>query len=132
MVVGLANAAVDLLVLNGLLLMHVTRSPWLLSLYNTVAVICAILNSYIWNRRWTFADTSDGSMRERFAFVVQAVLNIVLNDVILVWLSSYLVFAKSVPLFISSNAAKGLAMFLASSVSFIMMRLFVFRRKSGS
>lgn len=126
-VVGAMNAIVDLAVLNGLLLLSPAKSTLLLFIYNTVAVVLAIANSYFWNRRWTFADSSDGSVRERSMFLVQAMLNLAINDVIVVWLSSYLVFSRSIPFFISSNASKGLAMFLSSSISYVFMRLLVFR-----
>lgn len=126
-VVGAMNAVVDLGVLNGLLLVSPTKSTPLLFIYNTIAVVCAILNSYFWNRRWTFADSSDGSLRERGLFIAQAIVNIGINDIIVVWLSSYLVFSRSMPFFVSSNASKGLAMFLSSSISYVFMRLLVFR-----
>jgi putative flippase GtrA len=127
MIVGVMNAFVDLFVLNMLLLVSPVRTEFYLFLFNTVAVGMAIVNSYFWNRKWTFADRSDGSARERKLFFIQALANIALNDLIVVWLSSYLIFAKSVPVFISSNASKGIAMFLSSTLSYFIMRLFVFR-----
>ncbi|QQE80752.1 GtrA family protein [Alicyclobacillus sp. SO9] len=127
LLVGAANAFVDLLVLNVLMLLTPNATAVEILVYNTIAVMCAIANSYFWNRRWTFADTTDGSVRERLLFFFQALINIGLNDVIVVLLSTYLIFSKSVPVFVSSNAAKGLAMFLSSSVSYLFMRLFVFR-----
>lgn len=130
LIVGTANAVVDLGVLNGLLAVSPVKSSFAIFIYNTVAVACAIINSYFWNRHWTFADAADGSVREKWLFWLQAVLNIALNDIIVVWLSSYLVFVRAVPLYISSNAAKGLAMLLSSSLSYAMMRLVVFRGRS--
>ncbi|MCF8567105.1 GtrA family protein [Alicyclobacillus tolerans] len=127
LVVGFSNAAVDLLVLNGLLIFFPTRSALVLSSYNTVAVVFAIINSYWWNSRWTFADTANRSKRQIAGFWLQAIVNIVLNDLITVWLSMYLIFAKSIPLFVSSNAAKAIAMFLSSSLSYLMMRWMVFQ-----
>ncbi|WDM02778.1 GtrA family protein [Alicyclobacillus cycloheptanicus] len=127
LIVGGANAVVDLVVLNALILIAPTRHAATLSIYNTVAVICAILNSYVWNRRWTFADASEGTRREKVLFVVQAVVNIIVNDIVVVWLSEYLVFSRSVPLFVSSNASKALAMLISSSFSYVCMRAFVFR-----
>jgi putative flippase GtrA len=128
--VGMLNAFVDLVVLNGLLVVSPTTVGRTLMWYNTVAVVCAIINSYVWNRRWTFADKADGSRREQVWFFVQALLNLALNDLIVVWLSTYLIFSHSVPLFVSSNAAKALAMLLSSSMSYAFMRIFVFRARS--
>lgn len=128
LIVGIMNAAVDLLVLNLLLLLYPTQSGFWLTTYNTVGVICAILNSYIWNRYWTFADVSNGSTSERTKFIGQAVLNIVLNDVIVLAVSGYFTTNRSMPFIISSNLAKAVAMFVSSSITYIFLRLFVFHR----
>jgi len=127
LVIGASNAVVDVVVLDGLLWLAPTRTEGILTFYNTIAVLAAICNSYIWNRRWTFRDVATGSYRERIMYVVQAVLNVVLNDVIVVLLSSYLVFSKSVPFFISSNTAKVVAMMSSSTISYGFMSYFVFR-----
>ncbi len=130
LIIGTMNALVDVFVLDGLLWILPTRTAWTLSVYNTIAVIAALVNSYVWNKRWTFGDVATGSPKERLFFFLQAVLNLILNDVIVVWVSSYLVFSKSVPFFISSNAAKVIAMISSSSVSYLCMRWFVFRTRS--
>lgn len=129
LVVGTVNAVVDLLVLNGLIALSSMQTERALVVFNTIAVTVAIANSYVWNRWWTFSDVSDGSRREKWLFILQALVNIALSDVIFVLLSSYLTFSRSVPLFVSSNAAKGLAMLLSSSASYLFMRLLVFRVK---
>lgn len=127
LIVGCANAVVDLVVLNALILVAPTRSAVVLSVYNTAAVLCAVLNSYVWNRRWTFADATTGSRRERVLFFIQAAINVAVNDIVVVWLSTYLVFSHSFPIFVSSNISKGLAMLISSSFSYVCMRMFVFR-----
>jgi putative flippase GtrA len=129
LIIGTMNALVDVFVLDGLLWLVPARTAWALSVYNTIAVVAALLNSYIWNKRWTFGDLATGSAKERLLFFLQAILNLILNDVIVVWISSYLVFSKSVPFFISSNAAKAIAMMASSSVSYLCMRWFVFRAR---
>lgn len=129
LMVGTANAAVDLLVLNGLIAISPVHSAKALFIFNTIAVAAAIANSYLWNRLWTFSDVSDGSRREKWLFLLQAVVNILLNDAIFVVLSSYLTFSKSIPLFVSNNLAKGLAMLLSSSASYAFMRVMVFTAK---
>ncbi|WP_274434376.1 GtrA family protein [Alicyclobacillus sp. ALC3] len=132
LIVGFANAVVDLVVLNALLLVAPTRSAFALFVYNTAAVLCALINSYVWNRRWTFADAASGSRRERVLFFVQAGINVAVNDLVVVWLSTYLVFSHAIPLFVSSNLSKGLAMLISSTFSYLCMRLFVFRSDRGT
>lgn len=125
--VGAANAGVDLCILNGLLLLAPTRSRGVLLAYNTVAVVCAIVNSYVWNRRWTFADVASGSRREAWLFALQAVVNVAVNDVTVVVLSGW-AYQTELPVVISSNLAKGAAMLLSSTLSYVVMRRLVFRR----
>lgn len=125
--VGISNALVDLAVLNLLMVLIPNHTARVLVMENTVAVACAIVNSYVLNRKWTFADSSDGSTGERVLFIAQALLNIALNDWILGWCTTYLVFSRDIPIFVSSNASKALAMFLSSSVSYLFMRYVVFR-----
>lgn len=125
--VGVSNAVVDLAVLNLLMVLIPDHRARVLVMENTVAVACAIVNSYVLNRRWTFVDSSDGSVVERILFFFQALLNIGLNDWILAWCTTYLVFSRNIPVFVSSNASKAVAMFLSSSVSYVFMRFVVFR-----
>ena len=126
LIVGTSNAAVDLLVLNAFVLLLPTTSSLLLFIYNTIAVACAITNSYIWNKRWTFADTARGGQRERMLFWLQGLFNMAVNDVVVVGMSRYLVLTHDLPLIVGGNLAKGLAMFISSSVSYVFMRVIVF------
>jgi hypothetical protein len=52
--VGMSNAVIDFSVLNAALFAFPTHSNVLLLAYNTVAVVLAATNSFIWNRRFTF------------------------------------------------------------------------------
>jgi putative flippase GtrA len=54
-VVGAINTIVDLSVLNLLILLtHTGRAGAMYALFKTVAFACAVLNSYLLNRSWTF------------------------------------------------------------------------------
>jgi len=128
LVVGTSNAVVDVGVLNGCLLIGPSKSPFTLLIYNSIAVLCAIVNSYFWNRHWTFGDVATNTFKERWLFGLQALINIAFNNIALVWASTYLIFSKSIPVIVSSNVSKGLAMLISSSISFFFMRFLVFRR----
>ena len=128
--VGVSNAVVDLFVLNMLLFLLPSRNTLEVTLYNSLAVGAAIVNSYAWNRQWTFADRSTGSSREKWLFVLQAAVNVAVNDVTLVGLTSSFDAWGAGHSLLVSNAAKGVAMFLSSSVSYLLMRFFVFKGQS--
>jgi putative flippase GtrA len=125
--VGLTNAVIDLGVLNGLLLLRPTDSTIDLLAYNTVAVCLAILNSYIWNTRWTFRGQAVHTRREWALFVAQALLNIATNDLVLAGLTGLLAPSDGFSELLVNNAAKLGAMVAASTLSFLLLRGVVFR-----
>jgi putative flippase GtrA len=129
--VGVSNAVVDLAALNLLLLLYPTRSDLTLLVYNTVAVMLAILNSYLWNTRWTFHDQVTNSGRERALFVAQAILNIAINNVVLVVMTDLLPTQAGGWSILTTNLAKLAAMFTASSTSFLLLHTFVFRARAS-
>lgn len=128
LIVGTVNAGVDLGVLNILIALAPAKSAATLTFYNTIAVVLAIVTSYILNRRFTFSDLSTGSTRERILFFMQGVVNVFLNDLTMVGLSTYLLNHKSLSLFLGSNVGKALAMLVSSTASYLFMRYLVFRK----
>ena len=125
--VGVSNAAVDLGALNLLLLLYPTRSDLSLLFYNTIAVALAILNSYLWNTRWTFHDQATRSRRERTLFVAQAILNIAINNLVLFFMTDLLPTQAGDWSIFSANLAKLAGMMTASSISFLLLRFVVYR-----
>lgn len=124
--VGLGNAIVDLGVLNALLLLRPTTSQVGLVVDNSIAVALAIANSYYWNSRWTFRGTATGSRRETLLFVAQAIVNILINNAALLFVSGLLPVSHSPHFLIESNIAKLVAMALSSTASFVFLRILVF------
>lgn len=128
--VGVSNAVVDLGALNLLLLLYPTTSDATLLLYNTIAVILAIMNSYLWNTRWTFHAQATSSRRERTLFVAQALLNILINNVVLYTMTDLLPTEAGDWSILTANLAKLAAMVAASSISFLLLRTVVFRARA--
>lgn len=129
-VVGLSNTTVDLGVFNLIYSLRPTANVnWLLA-YNSIAVVLAIVNSYIWNTRWTFQKGARlrgrGAWRQRILFVAQSLLNLLVNDVVVLFITPYLMAIHGLPPRLASNAAKGVAMIVASLVSFAAMRFLIF------
>jgi putative flippase GtrA len=130
-VVGVSNAAVDLGALNLLLLLYPTRSDVTLLVYNTIAVMLAIFNSYLWNTRWTFYEQATRSRRERTLFVAQALLNIAINNVVLFFMTDLLPTQTGEWSIFTANLAKLAAMVAASTISFLLLRSVVFHSKAS-
>jgi putative flippase GtrA len=129
-VVGFTNALVDIGTLNLFLLLASTRDPFLLALYNGVALVLANLNSYLWNTRWTFRGRAQRrDLRQRVLFALQALVNIsVSNGLFFVLIRPVLVYTD-VPAYLAGNVAKIISVVVASTISFFVLRYVVFSRK---
>lgn len=125
--VGVLNAVVDLGVLNLLQWLWPTTNPSWVTAQNSLAVALAIANSYLWNTQWTFRRESDGSARQVALFIAQSLLNIFINDAALLLTAHQVRELHLGPNWVKLNLSKGVAMAFASSTSYVVMRLFVFR-----
>jgi putative flippase GtrA len=129
--VGASNTAVDVGAFNLLLLLWPTQSPGLLVAYNVAALVLANANSYLWNTLWTFRDEARHDARQVGLFTAQGLLNVGVGNALL-WLVAHGLGAHTdlSPL-ISGNVAKAVSMVVASTASFLLLRLFVFRPKKA-
>jgi putative flippase GtrA len=122
-VVGVGNAVVDLGTLNLLLWLWPTGDPGMLALYNTVALLCANANSYLWNTTWTFRRQAKRTdlLQKRIGFAGQAILNIGVNNA-LFWVAVGWLAATPLPVVVGQNIAKVFSTVLASALSFVVLR----------
>ncbi len=133
LVVAASNAVVDLGVFTVLTRTTDPHAAIPLLAINTIAVLAALTNSYVWNSRWTFRDRAArcgrARWRQRLSFGAQALANIAINDVGLV---GYLTLFTAAGLKLSdpvTNLAKALAMLTATTASFLAMKFLVFRAR---
>jgi len=126
--VGGSNALVDIGVLNLLLLISPTRSPEILVAYNVVALVLTNANSYLWNTLWTFRHRARHDARQVGLFTVQGMLNVAVGGLVLWLLAHWLVAYTDLSPLVGGNVAKVVSMVAASSMSFLFLRFFVFRR----
>jgi putative flippase GtrA len=131
-VVGVGNAVVDFGTLNLLLWLWPSADPGRLALYNTLALVLANANSYLWNTLWTFRRQAQRAhpRQKRVGFGAQALLNIVVNNA-LFWVGAGLLANTSLPVVVGQNIAKLISTVGASSLSFLVMRHIVFRPRSS-
>lgn len=130
--VGLTSGALDLGSLNLLLLIWPTSNHVLLVVFNTFAYALAVLNSYIWNSRFTFREGLEGNKKQKILFIVQAAVSLLISDGILYVATLLLSMSGFLPKLLVYNIAKLLSMFLSSLASFFFMKYFVFREENGS
>ncbi|MFB1081842.1 GtrA family protein [Jeotgalibacillus sp. JSM ZJ347] len=125
-VIGITCALLDIGVLNGLLILYPTQDPGLLTVFNTLAYTAAVLNSYIWNSRYTFNVNKN---KKQFAgFITQAIISLFIANGVFIgglWIIEQ---PDLLPQWLETNTAKGLSMLLSSLSSFFFMKWFVFRK----
>ncbi|WP_226035967.1 GtrA family protein [Aquibacillus saliphilus] len=129
--IGMSNAIVDIVSLNVLLLLWPTKDSFILLVFNTIAYILVMLNSYIWNTRYTFKHRATTNSKEIMLFILQAVIALAISNIIFISFFQLLEMNMigNLSAFIEQNIAKVSAMVLSSTASFVMMKFFVFRPK---
>ena len=127
LVAGSMNAIIDIGSLNIFLKIWPTTDERLLILFNTIAYILAIINSYFWNSKLAFRKYAQNDLREKVYFFLQAGISLILSN--LTFLGALHFFAMFlIPLWVVQNAAKALAMAIPSAASFLFMKYFVFQK----
>lgn len=124
-VVGMLNATLDLLVLNGLLWLFPTTVTWRILFYTIVAYGVGAINSFLLNKYWTFGHTQRPTWREIVRFVATNAFGLTWN-LALLWLASLVPHPFVPNAVLWTNASKMVAISSAACVSFVGMRLWVF------
>lgn len=83
--VGTMNTVMDFGVVNGLLYLTGHSSVGFLALFNTISFSTAVINSYFWNKYWTFSETAHAKsgMGQFISFVAVTLVGLAINDSII-------------------------------------------------
>lgn len=126
-VVGGLNTFVDLLIFNLLVWGLPTQDSGLLVVYNSAAYAIGALNSFCWNKLWTFRQRSSATSDQATRFVLITSLGIICNDAFL-WLATTVLTSLSLTSFVWINIAKMSAIAGSVAVSYVGMRFSVFTK----
>jgi len=125
--VGGLNTTIDLLVLNGLL--WPGQGMIRLLLANTIAYACGALNSFFFNRYWTFQREGPPKAREGMRFLLITLAAIGCNDLIL-WFMGNILHPAHLDMTLWANSSKVAAIGGTILISYLGMRLWVFVQSS--
>jgi putative flippase GtrA len=126
-IVGGLNTFVDLLVFNLLIWGLPTQDSGLLVVYNSLAYLVGAMNSFCWNKLWTFKQRSSATNDQIVSFALVTSLGIICNDAFL-WLATTFLTSLSLTSFLWVNVAKISAIAGSVTVSYLGMRLSVFTK----
>jgi len=128
-IIGTMNTAIDFGVLN--LLMWQTSiygGKWIL-LLNATSFSVAVINSYFWNKHWTFKDKDKAGISEFSQFIIVTLIGLAINTGIVYGITTFIspVFGISIELW--ANLAKVVATGLSLIWNFVGYKFIVFRKK---
>src|SRR5579875_1742630 len=123
--VGGLNTVVDLLILNGLLWLFPTSSTVMLLAYSAFAFSIGAINSFLFNKYWTFGQRQKTTRKELLRFAATTSCGIVWSSIIL-WLAGNLLHSVLVNAVLWANASKVIAIGGTALISYLGMRLWVF------
>jgi putative flippase GtrA len=129
-VVGVLNSGVDFGILNALMLVTGHASGAAFLAFKSVSVTLGVINSYIWNKYWTFAaaKSPSGARRELVSFMVVTLIAVAVNvagaDLIVNVIGAPSGFSSKLWANIGAISGAGLTLF----TNFFGYKFFVFRR----
>ncbi|GGL55113.1 GtrA family protein [Sporolactobacillus putidus] len=127
-IIGMTNAVVDLGSMNLLLVFFPTKLHALLLLYNSIAYILTMINSYILNSRITFKRNSDRTAKQKLHYIVQVVICFLVSNVVFIG-GVFVTEGLFNNAWIAQNTSKLMSMVLSSLASFYLMKYYVFKKR---
>lgn len=125
--VGGINTCIDVMAFNILVWIFPTKEVSMLVFYNSLAFLTGSLNSFFWNKLWTFKQRSRATNEQVVRFALVTSLGIICNDAFL-WLATTILTSLSLNGLLWTNVAKISAIAGSVAVSYIGMRFSVFTR----
>jgi putative flippase GtrA len=127
--IGVLNTLLDLTILNALITLTAVSTGWQFSLFKGISFAFAIINSYFWNKLWTFKISGGVRPIEFSKFLAISLVGLGMN----VGIASLLVNVIGAPEGISkqlwANVAAISAIGFSTIWNFAGYKIFVFKRK---
>ncbi len=127
--VGFSSTAIDFGILNILSLATGVTAGFILGGVNIPGFSVAVFNSYFWNKFWTFKAKGEGGLFHDFPkFLAVAVVGLILNSGIIIFLTTYTPPFFSLSIQTHLNIAKVIATILVLFWNFWGLKFVVFRK----
>lgn len=127
--IGVTNTVIDLGIYNLFIFVSDVTSGYLIAVFKSFAVLAAIVNSYIWNKFWSFEKKDTNNVGEEFTqFLLVSLTGLLLN----VGITSLVVNAIGAPAGFDEKAWANIGGITASVLvltwNFVGYKFFVFKK----
>ncbi len=127
--IGVANTVVDLGIYNLFIYMSDVSSGYMIMVFKSFSVLAAIMNSYVWNKFWSFEKKETSNISKEFTqFLMVSLVGLLLN----VGITAFVVNVIGTPTGMAektwANIGGLTASILVLSWNFVGYKLFVFKR----
>lgn len=127
--VGVLNTLIDFGVLNVLSLTFQAFSGPIVALFNAIGFIIANINSYAWNKYWTFQSASRRGATEIVHFFAISLVGILINTGIVYGATTFISSPGGISLSQWENAAKLMATISSLIWNFFGYKFLVFKKQ---
>lgn len=124
--VGILNTSIDFGVLNILIFIFKIYGGLGIIVINSISFTLAVINSYLWNKYWTFESEKRIAGKEFFQFLFISIIGLLINDSIVYFLTTFIP-PSGLNLAIWANIAKISATLIQLIWNFLGYKLIVFK-----
>jgi|SRR6185369_2091363 len=127
--IGVANTVVDLGIYNLFIYMTDISNGYLISVFKCFSVLAAIINSYVWNKFWSFEKKEVSNVGEEFTqFLMVSLIGLLLNVGITSFVVNIITAPAGIPEKTWANIGGLAASVLVLSWNFIGYKFLVFKK----
>lgn len=131
-VVGGLNTLVDFGILNILMLIFSAATGGIFTLFKAISFIGAVVNSYVWNKFWTFSSHEKTDVHRLIRFLSVSIVGFGLNVVIASLIVNFISPLGGMSEQLWANVGAIIATVISMIWNFIGYKFFVFHRKRGT
>lgn len=129
--VGCSNLTIDFGILNVLIYLSNRDQGIYYSVFKAVSFVCAIFNSYLWNKFWTFENLDISQAKKQFIkFIIVASVGLLINVVVATIVVNDLR-VESIPSRIWANVGAFSSLVAVVLWDFLGYKYLVFREKNS-